>query len=297
MRHSRFELGFTRHRKIATLSDAAFRLWVSAIDYAREQCTDGRVEHSDLDLIPCCPKRGAKRTAVLAELTQAGRFEGNGPWLVHNFLRWQDSSDVVERKRAAARERMSRVRANGTRTDGEPDANTGQAFARTSSEVRDGPSTSPSDLNSDSDPTSEPDPRPESKRARGRRKPSTALPDPFPPGILAELIEENRWPEWWAKDRFTAFCDKALAGDWRYANWKAALRNFLRGEIGYRRGPADLAHLAPGKGDQPTTEQLAARRARDRMEQAERERREKLATDGKPERRDVQGLLDGIGGR
>lgn len=121
MSHSRFELGFTRHRKVFRLSDAAFRLWASAIDYSREQRTDGVIEPADLAAIPR-GTAGAWKASVANELVAAGLWhkrEGGG-WQIHDFLDWQDSSVEANRKREQARERMRRVRANGARTDAQP---------------------------------------------------------------------------------------------------------------------------------------------------------------------------------
>jgi hypothetical protein len=125
--YSRFALGFTRNRKVHSLSDAAFRLWVSAIDYAREQKTDGELTANDMDAVPRCPPRGRKRDAVVAELVAAGLLEENVySWQLHDFHDWQDSAEQVSAKQAAARERMRRVRANRERTESEPPPNVRQ---------------------------------------------------------------------------------------------------------------------------------------------------------------------------
>lgn len=137
MSHTRFALGFTRHRKVHVLSDAAFRLWVSAMDYAREQLTDGRVTEADLDMLPRCPQRGKRRQTLVKELVDADLWEVDGAdWMIHDFLVWQDSAAMVRQKQAEARERMRRVRANRARTYGEPEGEQAPVFARTSSEVR-----------------------------------------------------------------------------------------------------------------------------------------------------------------
>ncbi len=120
MSHSRFELGFTRHRKVFRLSDAAFRLWASAIDYAREQRTDGVIEQADLAAIPR-GTAGAWKPSVANELVAAGLWHKRpeGGWQIHDFLDWQDSCVEANRKREQARERMRVVRANRKRTYGE----------------------------------------------------------------------------------------------------------------------------------------------------------------------------------
>lgn len=139
MRYTRFELGFPRHRKVHPLSDAAFRLWVTAVDYAREQRTDGYIGPADLDALPRCPPAGKKRDALVNELTGRGLWETaeTGGWFIHDFLDWQDSADQVAKARDSARERMRTVRAHRVATgSGDVRANT----IAGSAEVHNGPS-------------------------------------------------------------------------------------------------------------------------------------------------------------
>lgn len=111
MSFSRFAIGFSRHRKVSRLSDAAFRLWASAIDYAREQLTAGEIDKSDLEILPKKPA-GKKLDEAIAELVSIGLWDELDPesWLIHDFDDWQDTPDQVKQKRADARERMKRVR-------------------------------------------------------------------------------------------------------------------------------------------------------------------------------------------
>lgn len=132
MSHSRFALGFTRHRKVHRLSDAAFRLWVTAVDYATEQTTNGRITTHDLDVLPGSSR---KRDELVAELVALGLWEVTSDgWQIHDFLDWQDSADVVERRRESARERMREVRSHVRKNNRE------QEPSGTPSEVPDGPS-------------------------------------------------------------------------------------------------------------------------------------------------------------
>lgn len=117
MSYSRFALGFSRSRKISRLSDAAFRLWSSAIDYTREQLTDGFLDDKDLQTIPRGGSGGSWKVSTLLELTTAGlwiRVEGG--WQIREFLDWQDSAAQVRAQRDKARERMRAVRANKSRS-------------------------------------------------------------------------------------------------------------------------------------------------------------------------------------
>lgn len=152
MSYSRFAIGFSRHKKIRDLSDAAFRLWASAIDFAREENSCGRLRAKDLDLLPSFP-RGKRRTAAADELVRAGLWEETPDgWLIHDYLHWQDNPDQVRERQREARERMRVVRANRKRTSSEPDN-------ERSAHVQGGSSES---FSSDSDPLpSSPDPDPD----------------------------------------------------------------------------------------------------------------------------------------
>lgn len=126
MSYTRFALGCPRHKKVAALSDAAFRLWVSGMDRSREQASDGVLDDADLDLVPRCPPKGKRRTELITELVSAGLWEALGKaWLIHDYLDWQDSAEQIKARRANARERMRTVRANRSRTDDEPPTNGG----------------------------------------------------------------------------------------------------------------------------------------------------------------------------
>jgi hypothetical protein len=120
MSFSRFALGFTGKRRVARLSDVAFRLWVSSIDHSREQLTDGRIEAIDLKLIPRGDS-GEWQDEHIEELVEAGLWTrlGDNVWQIDDYLGWQDSAEKVRDKRDKARERMKSVRANKQRTDDE----------------------------------------------------------------------------------------------------------------------------------------------------------------------------------
>ncbi len=108
--------GFSRHTKIVGLSDLAFRIWVSGIERAHEQLTDGLLRNLDLDLLPRMPTAKRARAAVITELVEAKLWAkvSDDAWQIHDFLEWQDSSAVARRKREEAKERMRRLRLNGS---------------------------------------------------------------------------------------------------------------------------------------------------------------------------------------
>jgi hypothetical protein len=302
MSFSRFELGFTRNRKVASLSDSAFRLWVSSIDYAREQKTDGMVYAPDLDVIPRCPP-GARREQLIAELVQSGLWESaDGGWRIHDFLDWQDSAVQVNERSKRARERMREIRSPRSR---EHHAN---SVDECSLEVLDGPSDPPSGIYPPSQASLDLPVSSGSAGGRGasagpkkpRKAPMRSLPEPFE--FLPEFAAHGRkkgWPEWWMRNRHEHFCDLALAKAWMYADWKLAFYTFCRGEIGYRRGPADLAHLAPKQGavvsGQTPADRERARVEAQRAAQAAQDALE-LARTGQSPTHDLKTILEGIGG-
>lgn len=115
MSRSTFAVGFTNHRKIRKLSDAAFRMWVTAIDHAKEDGTDGVIKPDDLDTFQRCPV-GKARAAAIQELVTNGLWhECEDGWLIHDFLDWQSSAEEEAARRARDRERMRLLR-SGERT-------------------------------------------------------------------------------------------------------------------------------------------------------------------------------------
>lgn len=115
---------FTRHRKVASLTDAEFRLHVTALSHAAEFETDGRISTADLSVMPSLP-RGVKLQRAIKNLIKSELWhdDGDGGWQLHDFLDWNPSRESQNAKRAAARERMRAVRvdvrANDERTSSE----------------------------------------------------------------------------------------------------------------------------------------------------------------------------------
>jgi hypothetical protein len=104
------------------------------------------------------------------------------------------------------------------------------------------------------------------------------------------------WPAWWLENRFEQFCSLAGSKDWRYADWNLALYTYLRGEIGYRRGPEDLAHLAP-KTSESGAEAARRYEARVAAERAAQRARDAAEVDqmGLDLSQDVNALLGAVG--
>lgn len=121
--------GFPGHVKVRGLSDAAFRLHVTALCDCAAHLTDGRVTSAAARTLPGSPQ-GARLKKTVAELVAVGLWEeaDEDGWLIHDFLEWNPSGECVRANRVAARERMNRVRspsvrANTERTQSEPTPN------------------------------------------------------------------------------------------------------------------------------------------------------------------------------
>lgn len=105
---------FPSHRKVALLSDRAFRLYVSALCWSAENLTEGRVTDRELPLI--ARVRGPK--AVANELETAGLWDRDGDgWAIHDYLEYNPSRDRVKEERAAnaARQQAFRERKRAER--------------------------------------------------------------------------------------------------------------------------------------------------------------------------------------
>lgn len=120
----RLDDGFCRNRKLARLSDRAFRLHVSALCECASQLTDGAVDAGMLAALPNAP-RGRALQSTIQELLDAGLWEENGnDYAVHDFLDWNPSGSDVRAKRDAAKERMRAAREAKTgRSSREQEAN------------------------------------------------------------------------------------------------------------------------------------------------------------------------------
>jgi len=99
------------HMKAARAGAEAMGLWVLAGSWAADQLTDGFIP----DYMALRLDSKAKRHA--ASLVAAGFWvvaerEGERGWQFHEWTDFQPTKEEVEVKRAAARDRMKRVRAN-----------------------------------------------------------------------------------------------------------------------------------------------------------------------------------------
>ena len=117
---------FPSHRKIALLSDRAFRLHVSAMCWCAENLTDGRISDRELALVTRV--RGVKATAK--QLEDAGLWDRTEDgWEIHDYLEYNQSREqvLIERKKNAERQERFRRRKNGKPTPPSDDSSNGRS--------------------------------------------------------------------------------------------------------------------------------------------------------------------------
>ena len=105
---------FPSHRKVALLSDRAFRLHVSALCWSSENLTEGRILDRELPVI--ARVRGLKGAA--AELEKAGLWDrADTGWVIHDYLEYNPDRAKVqaEREANAARQKAFRERKKAER--------------------------------------------------------------------------------------------------------------------------------------------------------------------------------------
>lgn len=117
---------FPSHRKIALLSDRAFRLHVSAMCWCAENLTDGHIGDRELALVTRV--RGVKATAQ--QLEDAGLWDRTEDgWEIHDYLEYNPSREqvLIERKKNAERQERFRRRKNGKPTPPSDDSSNGRS--------------------------------------------------------------------------------------------------------------------------------------------------------------------------
>ncbi|MFB7866969.1 hypothetical protein [Streptomyces sp. NPDC056069] len=98
---------FPTHRKVALLSDRAFRLYVSALCWSSENLTEGRILEKELPLV--ARVRGHK--AAAAELESAGLWDrAEVGWVIHDFLVYNPDRARVQADRQANAARQQAFR-------------------------------------------------------------------------------------------------------------------------------------------------------------------------------------------
>lgn len=93
------------HPKVAGLSAEAFRLWVRGLAHCQKFLTDGVITRIAWKAFP-----GASQKRI-GELVKAGLWRRDSDrYLVHDYLKWNDSRERVLELRDAAKQRMRRSR-------------------------------------------------------------------------------------------------------------------------------------------------------------------------------------------
>lgn len=105
---------FPSHRKVALLSDRAFRLHVSALCWASENLTEGKILDSELRVI--AHVRGIKVAAKELEDRQLWDRIDDG-WVIHDFLEYNPDRVKIQKQREnnAARQQAWRDRKKAER--------------------------------------------------------------------------------------------------------------------------------------------------------------------------------------
>lgn len=95
--------GFWSHPKVAMLSDGAVALWARAGSYSCQHLTDGAVARTLLRML------GTVEAAD--ELVAAGLWDATPDgWVFHDWSEYQETSEVVKKRRDAWRSRQRRSR-------------------------------------------------------------------------------------------------------------------------------------------------------------------------------------------
>lgn len=109
--------GALTHPKLVGLSDKAFRLWVWGLCYCQMHLTNG--------VIPAAAVPRPMQTAEMLIVAKLWDARAEGGFHVHDYLDWNDSRELVTKKRTEAKERMANARQRSSP----------EKFARTSPEV------------------------------------------------------------------------------------------------------------------------------------------------------------------
>ena len=122
--------GFAEHRKIAGLTDGAFRMHVAGLCYAARNETDGFVPVAVAKALGGSERKAAElisaglwhlaggetlACAPCDRALEATRWSASG-WVIHDFLQFNPSAADARRKRDEARTRMTAIRGPRSRT-------------------------------------------------------------------------------------------------------------------------------------------------------------------------------------
>lgn len=111
---ARFEANYPFHPKVASLSEAAFRVHVTSVCVGVLNKTGMRLTSGTIKVIMGTLNNRRRAKAALAELLQAGLFEADpenpDSYLIHDFLDYNPGPEQKLRERELNRERQRRYR-------------------------------------------------------------------------------------------------------------------------------------------------------------------------------------------
>ncbi|MFC9966299.1 hypothetical protein ACFVH4_18885 [Nocardia ignorata] len=244
----RIDDGFWSHPKVVGLSDSAVALWVRAGAYACQHLTDGAIAAPVLRMV------GEKEAA--AELVAAGLWkETAGGYLFHDWAEYQETSETVKERRAAARERQRKSRAARESKKAAPQQDSPEPPEDVTPDVtRDNTCefSTPDPTRPDQEVTtdvvtSESAPRERAASlAKGHR-----LPEDWQPSGAAVVQMRAEFPgiDFWQENaKFRDYWSAQPGAKGRKTDWDATWRNWIRRafEQSHRPGPQRAA-------SQPTT--------------------------------------------
>jgi hypothetical protein len=203
----RIEGRMPNHRKVAPLSDAAFRLHVTAGCWSVEERTEGNVPRDVPGTLPAAP-RGHRLTKAIEELTSRGLWEETEDgFRIHDFLRYNMSNDEAAAKAAAGslggkqsgKSRRRKKEADASPEPSKREAPASKVLKQTRSKLE---AESESESESESEPPSvvedPPDPPPrkptnlqQALQVPLRDRAQLLLTDPY----SAEWLQPQAWPE------------------------------------------------------------------------------------------------------
>lgn len=212
--------GFHGHPKVVELSLSAVGLWTLTGSWCAKYLTDGFVPDKTVTRLGGTPDDATELVAADLWLGAPGGYAFKG------WDEYQPLKSDVEAERAAAQERMKKVRAQkkgvrpnndrttGERSDEQP-ANVRDVFGGSSPDVRVTPSQS----------LSHPSPIPSPDETRGKKKPETRLPADWVPTASHYERAKNSGIDITAQaEMFRLHAD---THDRHAANWNAAFTTWL----------------------------------------------------------------------
>jgi hypothetical protein len=218
---------FFANPKVIELPKDAKLLYIAGLTYCAAQLTDGLISPAALRMVAAMVQVNTKQAAALVT---AGLWEREGDgYLVHDYLEYNPSGETVRAERAAARERMRRVRSADVRPN----------IGRSSPS----PSPSPSPIESlDKEREKETTARPESSLSRSAASQETTAPEDRPideAGFALRMEDfERQYPQRYGKAHSFTKARRLLralpAKEW--PQMLLAVRNYASGDLA-RDGP------------------------------------------------------------